>query len=134
MKVRRWMFFHPNDGTVPYPQPSDCNTDLLWERINDLESQVERQLAQISDQNRTIMRLSSTVRPDPNIIRTETVINQNITNHMGQVNPLEHYQRENEHSLMTYLREHNYFNHEAYCDYGGETRIRTSLRVLDNPN
>jgi hypothetical protein len=128
------MFFHPNDGTCAYPTPSDCNTDILWERINDLEIQVERQLAQISEQNRTIMRLSSTVRPDPNIIRTETVVNQDIMNSMGRINPVEHYQRMNEESLMTYLREHNYFNHEMYSDYGGETRIRTSLRILDNPN
>ena len=41
MSVRRWMFFHPNDGTVPYPPLNDCNYQVLWERISDLESYVE---------------------------------------------------------------------------------------------
>jgi hypothetical protein len=43
------MFFHPNDGTVPYPQPSDCDNRVLWERIGDLENLVERQGEHIND-------------------------------------------------------------------------------------
>jgi hypothetical protein len=132
MRVKRWMFFHPNDGTVPYPTPSDCDYTVLWERINDLESQVERQSAYINDLNDRLQRYAG--RMDPNIVRTETVVSQDIMNSMGRINPVEYYQRENEQSLMMYLREHNYFNHEMYSDYGGETRIRTSLRILDNPN
>ena len=38
-KPRRFNFFHPNDGTVPYPSTED-NT-LLWERITELETHNE---------------------------------------------------------------------------------------------
>jgi hypothetical protein len=126
------MFFHPNDGTVPYPTPSDCDNQVLWDRISDLEIYVETLRARNTELSQIAQRYEGTV--DPNIIRTETVVSQDIMNSMGRINPVEHYQRENEQSLMMYLREHNYFNHEIYSDYGGETRIRTSLRVLDNPN
>lgn len=132
MPVRRWMFFHPNDGTCAYPTQSDCNYQVLWERISDLESYVETLRTRNEELNQIVQRNAGMV--DPNIIRTETVVNQDIMNSMGRLNPAEHYQRMNEESLMTYLRENNYFNHEIYSDYGGETRIRTSLRVLDNPN
>ena len=126
------MFFHPNDGTVPYPTPSDCDNQVLWERISDLENYVETLRTRNEELNQIVQRNAGMV--DPNIIRTETVVNQDIMNSMGRLNPAEYYQRMNEESLMTYLREHNYFNHEMYSDYGGETRIRTSLRILDNPN
>ena len=49
MSIRRWMFFHPNDGTIPYPTPNDCDNQVLWERISDLENIVERQGAHIND-------------------------------------------------------------------------------------
>lgn len=132
MRMRRWMFFHPNDGTVPYPPSNDCDYTLLWERIGDLETQIESLRTRNTELNQIVQRNAGMV--DPNIIRTETVINQDIMTSMGRINPAEHYQRMNEESLMIYLREHNYFIHEMYSDYGGETRIRTSLRVLDNPN
>jgi hypothetical protein len=45
------MFFHPNDGTVPYPPSNDCDYTVLWERIGDLENLVERQGAHINDLN-----------------------------------------------------------------------------------
>lgn len=130
--MKRWMFFHPNDGTVPYPPSNDCDYTVLWERISDLETYVETLRARNDELSQIAQRYQGTV--DPNIIRTETVINQDIMNDMGRVNLSEHYQHMNEQSLMTYLREHNYFNHEIYSDYGGETRIRTSLRILDNNN
>jgi hypothetical protein len=41
MGVRRWMFFHPNDGVTAYPNNPDCDNYLLWERISDLENYVE---------------------------------------------------------------------------------------------
>ena len=40
--MKRWMFFHPNDGTVPYPPSNDCDYTLLWQRINTLEEENER--------------------------------------------------------------------------------------------
>lgn len=130
--MKRWMFFHPNDGTIPYPISNDCDYTLLWEKIEELEATITRQQIYIGEVNASLQRSAGTV--DPNIIRTETVINQDNMNDMGRVNLSEHYQRINEQSLMTYLRDHNYFNHEIYSDYGGETRIRTSLRILDNNN
>jgi len=132
MRLKRFMFFHPNDGTVPYPPSNDCDYQPLLERIEELEATITRQQIYIGEINASLQRY--TAIPDPNIIRTETVVNQDIMNSMGRVNQSEHYQRINEQSLMTYLREHNYFNHEIYCDYGGDTRIRTSLRILDNNN
>lgn len=43
------MFFHPNDGTVPYPPSNDCDYRVLWERISDLEDQNMRQSTRIDD-------------------------------------------------------------------------------------
>ena len=130
--MKRWMFFHPNDGTVPYPPSNDSDYTVLWERIADLENQVSTFQDRILEQNRTIQRYAST--PDPNVIRTETVVRPYDRINFMDHSSYEDYQRENEQSLMTYLREHNYFNHQAYCDFDGLTRVRTSLRILDNPN
>lgn len=40
-KPRRFNFFHPNDGTVPYPNNDTEQNTVLWERIQDLEATVE---------------------------------------------------------------------------------------------
>lgn len=130
--MRRWMFFHPNDGTHAYPPSNDCDYTLLWERIGDLEAQLESLRTRNTELNEIVQRYSSV--PNPNVVRVETVVSQDVMNGMGPPNAFERYQRDNEQSLMRYLCENNYFIHEVYSDYGGETRIRTSLRILDNSN
>jgi hypothetical protein len=126
------MFFHPNDGTHAYPDSSDCNYQPLWERINDLQDYIETLTIRNEELNETVQRYSSTF--DTNVIRVESVISQDVMDGIGPPNAFERYQRDNEQTLMRYLCDNNYFVHEVFNDYSGDTRIRTSLRILDNPN
>lgn len=128
------MFFHPNDGTVPYPNNDD--NILLWERISDLEGTIERQRARIDELNQQLQRYEGRVmygdyvpvRDDQRLNR-DMVLNfqdrdyflQNIREQ--QLNRLAHQLLEND------LIEHTFRPDEPNGDYFSRMEIKVVRNI-----
>lgn len=75
MGVRRWMFFHPNDGTRPYPDNDLERNQPLWERIQDLDNVIERQGAHINELSDRLQQYQGRVLGTSELVQSQTMFN-----------------------------------------------------------
>ena len=128
------MFFHPNDGTVPYPS-NDGDNQILWERIQELETIVERRNNRITElsnqlqeyQGRVMMGNFVVVQDEQRIVRDMA---EHFTNRDDFIMHLRRQQatRLVEKLLQDNLIEHTYIPDEPFGDYNS----RMILRVRNN--
>lgn len=135
MKPRRFNFFHPNDGTVPYPNNDDENNNVLWERINDLETMVES----LQNRNQTLdsrlQQYMGNVTPtDIQVIRDEQRINRDMSEHIENYQAYFHSIRQEQ--LMRIARnllQENLIDHTLRVEEpNGDYISRMILRVQNN--
>ena len=126
MKVRRWMFFHPNDGTVPYPPSSDCDYTVLWERISDLEDQNMRQATRIEDLHNQLERYQGRVFAGTGqIYRRETTVNTNLADNRHFIAAeINNFALDVGRQLVT----NETVEQEVYNDYQGNCILRLTFR------
>lgn len=135
MKPRRFNFFHPNDGTVPYPNNDDENNNVLWERINDLETMVES----LQNRNRTLdsrlqQYIGNVTPTDIQVIRDEQRINRDMSEHIENYQAYFHSIRQEQ--LMRIARnllQENLIDHTLRVEEpNGDYISRMILRVQNN--
>ena len=126
MKVKRWMFFHPNDGTVPYPPSNDCDYTVLWERIGDLEDQNMRQSTRIDDLHNQLERYQGRVFAGTGqICRREITVPTNlIDNRHFIAAEINNFALDVGRQLVT----NETVEQEVYNDYQGNCILRLTFR------
>jgi acyl carrier protein phosphodiesterase len=130
MGVRRWMFFHPNDGTVPYPN-NDDNNNILWERIQELEDNLVR----IRDENTRLNIDAARLRPtDIQVVRDEQVIVRDWVQHIQDTESyLGHIRREQATRMALRLLESDLIDHVLTAEEpNGNYISRMTIRVQNN--
>lgn len=135
MKPRKFNFFHPNDGTVPYPNNDDEHNNVLWERIQDLETTVQ------SLQNRNLTldsrlqeyqgRVTST---NIQVVRDEQRIDRDMVLHFTNRDDfIMHLRRQQCGRIVERLLEENLIDHTFRPEEpNGDYHSRMILRVQNN--
>lgn len=134
MKPRRFNFFHPNDGTVPYPTNGDDNNNVLWERISDLENTVERQRTNIGYLNDRLQQFQGNVYTNSVPIRDEQRIERTMAlQFQDRDNFIIHLRRQQSTRIVERLLEENLIDHTFRPDEpNGDYVSRMDLRVVRN--
>ena len=135
MGIRRWMFFHPNDGTVPYPNNDDGNNNVLWERISDLESYVETLRTRNNELSQQLEQYQGTVRTtDIQVVRDEQVIIRNMVQHIQDTESyLGHIRHEQATRMALRLLESDLIDHVLTVEEpNGNYISRMTIRVQNN--
>jgi hypothetical protein len=120
------MFFHPNDGTVPYPPSNDCDYTVLWERIGDLEDQNMRQSTRIDDLHNQLERYQGRVLSGTGqICRREITVPTNlIENRHFIAAEINNFALDVGRQLVT----NETVEQEIYNDYQGNSILRLTFR------
>ena len=134
-KPRRFNFFHPNDGTVPYPNNDTEQNTVLWERIQDLEATVES----LQIRNRTLdsrlQQYQGNVTPtDIQVVRDEQVIIRDWVQHIQDTESyLGHIRQEQATRMARRLLEENLIDHVLTVEEpNGNYISRMTIRVQNN--
>ena len=133
-RVKRWMFFHPNDGTVPYPS-NDGDNQILWERIQELETIVERRNNQIDQLNNQLQEYQGRVLPQTFItVRDEQRIDRSMVEQFENTQAyFEHMRRDQARRIVNKLLEEELIEHTFRPEEpGGDYYSRMILRVRNN--
>jgi len=137
MGIRRWMFFHPNDGTVPYPNNPDCDNNVLWERISDLENYVETLRTRNTDLTQELERYQGRVMyGEYQDIRDEQVINRDTALQFTDRDGFYmHLRRQQAGRIIERLLEDNIIDHTFTAqEPDGDYVSRMRLRIVTNNN
>lgn len=135
MKPRRFNFFHPNDGTVPYPNNDNENNNVLWERIQDLENTIERQRTNIDYLNDRLQQHQGRVTPtDIQVVRDEQVIVRDWVQHIQDTESyLGHIRQEQATRMALRLLESDLIDHVLTAEEpNGNYISRMTIRVQNN--
>lgn len=133
MPVKKFNFFHPNDGTVPYPSTED-NT-LLWERIGELEGTIERQRTRINELNQELEQYQGRITyGDFQDVRDEQHIDRSVSQHFTNRDDfMMHLRRQQATRIVERLLESNLIDHTyTQDDYTLDHISRMRLRVVRN--
>ena len=142
MGIRRWMFFHPNDGTVPYPNNPDCDNYLLWERISDLENYVETLRTRNTDLTQELERYQGRVMyGEYQDIRDEERIDSYVSQQfINRDDFMMHLRRQQATRIVERLLEENLIDHSYMLEDGlsgdhiSRMRLRIVPPIIDNSN
>jgi uncharacterized coiled-coil protein SlyX len=132
-KPRRWMFLHPNDGTVPYPSTED--NSLLWERISELEGTIERQHTRIDELNQQLQQHQGRITVGQyQDVRDEQRIDRYVAQQFTDRNDFFiHLRRQQATRIVEKLLEENLIDHTFRPDEpNGDYVSRMDLRVVRN--
>lgn len=132
-KPRRFNFFHPNDGTVPYPSTED-NT-LLWDRIAELEGIVERQRTRIDELNTNLNQYQGRIMYGDFIpVRDEQRIDRTVAlQFTNRDDFFMHLRRQQATRIVEKLLEENLIDHTFRPDEpDGDYVSRMDLKVVRN--
>jgi hypothetical protein len=135
MKPRKFNFFHPNDGTVPYPNNDNENNNVLWERIQELQDTVERQRSNIDLLNIRLQSYTGTViAGDYQNVRDEQRINRETALHFTNRDDfVMHLRRQQASRIVERLLEENLIEHTFRPDEpNGDYYSRMELRIVRN--
>ena len=134
-KPRRFNFFHPNDGTVPYPNTEDHS--LLWDRIAELEGIVERQLTNIGYLNDRLQQHQGRISyGDFQNVRDEQRIDRDMALHFTDRDDfIMRIRRQQATRIVEKLLEENLIDHTFRPDEpNGDYVSRMDLRIVINNN
>ncbi|CAB5214105.1 hypothetical protein UFOVP185_15 [uncultured Caudovirales phage] len=134
MGIKRFIFFHPNDGTVPYPNlNNDVNYELL-ERLQDLEGVIQRQTTNIDNLNERLQRYQGMVALGQTI-QSETLIDLSNIPYGDEERIRENLINQHIQNMVVELRNNNLiditFQRSDWNER--EVRLRTRMRII-SPN
>lgn len=135
MGIRRFNFFHPNDGTVPYPNNSDCDNTVLWERISDLQNFTDIQRIRIDELVQQLQQYQGRVMAGDMVpVRDEQRIDRYMVRNFEDPNILYQQMRHQQlNRLASELLENNFINHTFRVEEpDGDYISRMEIRVARN--
>lgn len=135
MKPRRFNFFHPNDGTVPYPNNDDEHNNVLWERIQDLETMIQSLENRNQNLDRQIQQYMGNVTPtDIQVVRDEQRIVRDWIQQIGNSQAYFHsIRQEQAMRIVQNLLQENLIDHTLRVEEpNGDYISRMILRVERN--
>lgn len=133
-KPRRFNFFHPNDGTVPYPN-NDENSNVLWERIQELENTVESLQRRNTILDNRIQEYATTIGSrNFETVRDDQLISRDMALHFTNRDDfIMHLRRQQATRIVERLLEENLIDHTFRPDEpNGDYYSRMILRVQNN--
>lgn len=135
MGIRRWMFFHPNDGTVPYPDLNQETNQPLWERILDQDDLIERQGAHINDLAERLRRYEGMVAPGQ-LVQSQTILNMSEIPYGDEQRITEQHINQQIQNMVVQLRNNDLIDVTLQrSDWNErEVTIRTRIRVVPPNN
>lgn len=134
-KPRRFNFFHPNDGTVPYPTNDDNSIiNELHGMIMMLEDTITQQRTEMYGLRDRLEQYQGRFNPDVIPVRDEQLISRDMALHFTNRDDfIMHLRRQQANRIVERLLEDNLIDHTFRPDEpNGDYHSRMELRIVRN--
>jgi hypothetical protein len=136
MAIRRWMFFHPNDGTRPYPDLNPEVNQPLWERIQDQDDTIERLHRVVDNLNHQLEQYQGRVLGNSQLVQSETILDMSQIPYGDEQRIREQHINQQIQNMVVELRNNDLvevtFQRSDWNE--SEVRLRTRMRIVPPNN